>query len=203
MADWHLVKEQIITDPVYYPIQKSTGKEYVQIVKSGPDEKILDLVFSLVASAKERLYIETPYFIPDRSVLLALRTAAIRGVDVRVIIPAFPDKNLVHYAALSYVRELLQAGVRFYCYQNGFIHAKVIVSDNLACSGSANMDIRSFSDQFEINAIFYDGLVVDRLVQDFCRDLDASKELLLSTFNKQSKLQKTLEVFARLLSPLF
>ncbi|KKO55571.1 cardiolipin synthase [Paenibacillus sp. DMB20] len=203
LTDWHLVKGQIITDPVYYPIQKSAGKEFVQIVKSGPDEKILDLIFSLIVSARERIYIETPYFIPDRSVLLALRTAAIRGVDVRVIIPALPDKNLVHYAALSYVRELLQAGVRFYTYQNGFIHAKVIISDGLACSGSANMDIRSFCNQFEINAIFYDGTVVDRLVQDFYRDLGTSNELLLSAFDKQGNLQKTMEVFARLLSPLF
>ena len=203
LTDWHLVKGQIITDPVYYPIQKSAGKEFVQIVKSGPDEKILDLIFSLIVSARERVYIETPYFIPDRSVLLALRTAAIRGVDVRVIIPALPDKNLVHYAALSYVRELLQAGVRFYAYQNGFIHAKVIISDGLACSGSANMDIRSFCNQFEINAIFYDGTVVDRLVQDFYRDLGTSNEFLLSAFDKQGKLQKAAEVFARLLSPLF
>ncbi|MCQ6557196.1 cardiolipin synthase [Paenibacillus mendelii] len=203
LTDWYLVKEQTITDSVYYPIQECPGKELVQIVKSGPDETILELIFSIIVTAKKRIYIETPYFIPDPGVLLALKTAVISGIDVRVIIPAVPDKKLIYNASLSYVQELLQAGVRFYCYQKGFIHAKVIISDNLACSGSANMDMRSFCGQFELNAVFFDGKVVDRLVQDFYRDLSTSNEILLSEFEKRSRIQKTKEVFARLLSPLF
>ncbi|MGM1050507.1 MAG: cardiolipin synthase, partial [Bacillota bacterium] len=114
LTDWYLVKEQIITDSVYYPVQESQGKEFVQIVKSGPDETILELIFSFIVSAKKRIYIETPYFIPDASILLALKTAVRRGIDVRVIIPSAPDKKIVYNASLSYVQELLQAGVRFY-----------------------------------------------------------------------------------------
>ncbi|MDF2714909.1 MAG: hypothetical protein K0R28_1834 [Paenibacillus sp.] len=203
LSDWHLVKGQIITDPVYYPDQESPGGEIVQIVKSGPDETILELIFSLIVSAKKRIYIETPYFIPDPGIMLALKTAALRGVDVRVIIPAVPDKKIVYYASLSYVRELLQSGVRFYGYRKGFIHAKVVISDDLACSGSTNMDIRSFCGQFEINAVFIDGKVVDRLAQDFYRDLEVSKEIALSDFEDRPRVQSLKERFARLLSAMF
>ncbi|WP_328805601.1 phospholipase D-like domain-containing protein [Paenibacillus apii] len=100
---------------------------------------------------------EAPYFVPDPRLLFALKMAAMQGVDVRVIIPAVPDSKHVYFASLSYARELLQAGIRFYRYQKGFIHAKVIICDDKACSGSAKMDIRSFTDQFEINAIFLTG----------------------------------------------
>lgn len=203
LTDWYLVKEQIITDSAYYPVQESQGREWVQIVKSGPDETILELIFSFIVSAKKRIFIETHYFVPDPGILLALKTAVISGIDVRIIIPSVPDKKLVYYASLSYVKELLQAGVRFYCYQKGFIHAKVIISDDLACSGSANMDMRSFYGQFELNAVFFDGKVVNRMVQDFYRDLRVSNEMLLSEFEKRSTMQKMKEVFARLLSPLF
>ncbi|MBD0381035.1 cardiolipin synthase [Paenibacillus sedimenti] len=202
-TDWYEVKQQLLTAPEYYPVQESQGNEFVQIVKSGPDETILELIFSLIVSAKKRIYIETPYFVPDPSVLLALKTAAIRGVDVRIIIPAVPDSKLVYLASLSYVRELLQAGIRFYRYQKGFIHAKVIISDDVACSGSTNMDMRSFTGQFEINAVFFDGKIVDRLLKEFNRDLGESEEVLLTEFEKWRKFQKMKEVFARLLSPLF
>ncbi|WP_226000271.1 cardiolipin synthase [Paenibacillus sp. BJ-4] len=203
LTDWYLVKEQSITDFVYYPVQESQGQEFVQIVKSGPDETILELLFSFIVSAKKRIYIETPYFVPDPAILLALKTAVIRGIDVRVILPLIPDKKIVYNASLSYVQDLLQAGVRFYCYQKGFIHAKVVISDQLACSGSANMDMRSFCGQFELNAVFFDRKVVDQLVQDFYQDLSVSHELSLSEFEKRSRIQKMKEVFARLLSPLF
>ncbi|OIB01468.1 cardiolipin synthase [Paenibacillus sp. LC231] len=203
LTDWYLVKEQIIADSAYYPVQESQGREWVQIVKSGPDETILELIFSFIVSAKKRIFIETPYFVPDPGILLALKTAVISGIDVRIIIPSVPDKKLVYFASLSYVKELLQAGIRFYCYQKGFIHANVIISDDLACSGSANMDMRSFYGQFELNAVFFDGKVVNRMVQDFYRDLRVSNEMLLSEFEKRSTMQKMKEVFARLLSPLF
>ncbi len=202
-TDWYIVKRQLLTDPVYYPVQERQGNEFVQIVKSGPDETILELIFTFIVSAKKRIYIETPYFIPDPAVFLALKTAAIRGVDIRVVLPAVPDSKLVYNASLSYVREMLQAGIRFYRYQKGFIHTKVILSDDVACSGSANMDMRSFTGQFEINAVFFDGKVVNRLINEFNEDLSESEEFSLEEFEKQSIIQKLKEVFARLLSPLF
>ena len=204
LIDWFLVKGEFLTDPEYYPAQEKKRDDRVQIVKSGPDEtSMLELIFSCVVSAKKRIYIETPYFIPDPGILFALKTAAISKVDVRIILPAVPDHPIVYWASLSYVKELLQAGVRFYFYEKGFIHAKVVIADDLACSGSANMDIRSFCGQFELGAVFFNGGVVDRLVRDFVRDLSVSKEILLAQFESRSNFQKCKETFARLLSPLF
>ncbi|WP_223066331.1 cardiolipin synthase [Paenibacillus caui] len=203
LTDWYTVKGKWVTGPAYYPVSDHQGGEWAQIVKSGPDEPIHELIFSFIVSAKKRLYIETPYFVPDPGILLAIKTAVLSGVDVRIIIPGTPDKKLVYNCTLSYVQEMLEAGVRFYCYQKGFLHAKVLISDDLACSGSTNMDMRSFSDQFELNAVFFDRKIVDRLVQDFFTDLGASQEIQLSEFEKRPTLQKMREIFSRLLSPLF
>ncbi|MCE3201304.1 cardiolipin synthase [Paenibacillus sonchi] len=203
LTDWYVVKGQLLTDSSYVPVQESHGRDIVQIVKSGPDETILELIFTLIISAKQRIYIETPYFIPDPGVLLAIKTAVMGGVDVRIIIPGTPDKKLVYNCSLSYVQELLQAGVRFYCYQQGFLHAKVLISDDLACSGSTNMDLRSFCDQFELNAVFFDRKIVNRLTDDFFTDLSVSNEIVQSEFEKRPPQQKMKEVFARLLSPFF
>lgn len=202
-ADWLFVKRQLLNDPGCYPVVSDQGSEFVQIVKSGPDVTILELIFTLIVSANKRIYIETPYFVPDSAILLALKTAAMRGVDVRVIIPEVPDSKIVYWASLSYVEEMLQAGVRFYRYQKGFLHAKVIISDDVACSGSANMDMRSLIGQFELNAVFFGGKVVNRLIADFIEDLEQSHEILLKEFKKRPKPQKLREVFARLLSSLF
>lgn len=203
LTDWHIATRQMLTESAYYPIQDCQGDEFVQIVKSDPGETMLTLIFSLIVSAKKRIWMETPYFIPDPGIRLALKTAVKSGVDVRVIIPETPDKQLVYNASLSYVQEMLDAGVRFYRYQKGFLHAKVIVADDLACSGSANMDIRSFCAQFELNAVFLDKRVVERLVHDFYTDLGDSEEVLPAEFAKRSSIQKMKEVFSRLLSPLF
>ncbi len=204
LADWFLVKGELLTDPDYYPVQDKKGNDRMQIVKSGPDEtSMLELIFSCIVSAKKRIYIATPYFVPDPGILFALKTAAAGTVDVRIILPAVPDHRIVYWASLSYVKELLHSGVRFYFYEKGFIHAKVVIADDLACSGSANMDIRSFCSQFELGAVFFDGKVVDRLVCDFVRDLSASREILLPQFESRSKFQRCKEAFARLLSPLF
>jgi cardiolipin synthase len=201
--DWFCVKRRLLTDPVYYPVQPAQGNELIQIIKSDPDETILELIFTFVASAKKRIYIETPYFVPDSGVLLALKTAAMRGVDVRIVIPAVPDTKLVYWASLSYVQEMLDAGVRVYRYQKGFIHAKVILCDDVACAGSANLDMRSFTGQYEINAMFFDDQVVNRLHADFFCDLNECEEIKPEEFGARPASLKAKETFARLLSALF
>lgn len=203
LTDWYFVKGEQLTGPEWYPPQNGQGNEQVQVVKSGPDETILELIFTCAASARKRIYMETPYFVPDAAILLALKTAAACGVDVRIILPAVPDSKIVYWAALSYVEELLQAGVRFFLYEKGFIHAKVVIADDLACSGSANMDIRSLCGQFELNAVFYDEKTVNRLLSDFQQDLLASREVHLPQYEKRPVLQKSKEALARLFSPLF
>lgn len=203
LADWLKVKGQIPDDEAYFPDPPGAGQEFVQIVRSGPKESLHELIFSLIVSAKERLYIETPYFIPDPAVMLALKTAAAKGVDVAVVLPGKPDKKLVYTATMSYVRELLPSGIRFYRYRKGFIHSKVIISDNVAFSGSANLDMRSFWGQFEIDAVFWDGNAAGRLAQDFFRDLEEGEAIKPAEFAKRNWKQRAYEVWARLLSPLF
>ncbi|MEX1030834.1 MAG: cardiolipin synthase [Paenibacillaceae bacterium] len=203
LTDWYLLRGQWLTDSIYYPEQERLGDEFVQIVKSDPDEPILQLIFSCIVSAKKRIYIQSPYFIPDSSIVLALKTAALKGIDVRIIIPASLDSKMVYRATLSYVEELLRCGVRFYSYNNGFIHSKVLIADDLVCSGSANMDIRSLCSHFELNAIFINDIITDRMLEDFNRDLTDSEEILLPDFEKRSKRTRLKEGFARLLSPLF
>lgn len=203
LTDWHAVTGEWIQGAGYFPDQPFAGNETVRIIKSGPDEKILELMFTLIASAKRRVYIETPYFVPEPGIALALKTAALSGVDVRVIIPAVPDYKLVYGATLSYVRELKPSGIRFFRYRKGFLHAKMIICDDIACSGSTNMDMRSLAGQFEIDALFADGTVVERLVQAFRMDQEASEEVRAGELEGRPLPARLNEVIARLLSPLF
>ncbi|RAV20251.1 cardiolipin synthase [Paenibacillus contaminans] len=207
LTDWSFVTGKNLSDPRFYPEHDCDSQELVQIVTSGPDEhwdSILEVYFASISTAKNRVYIATPYFIPDPSIMMALKTAAISGVDVRIILPGVPDTRIVHLASLSYLEELMQAGVRFYQYQRGFIHAKVLIADHtLATVGTANLDMRSFYSNFELNAVMFNKSVINRLERDFVQDLKDSKELTLANFEKRSRLQRGKEVVARLLSPLF
>ncbi|MBM7567347.1 cardiolipin synthase [Paenibacillus sacheonensis] len=206
MQDWWFTSKTRLTGPNYMPAHHCVGREQVQIVASGPNNKeaaILECVFAAVAVAKSRIYITTPYFIPDPSVLMALRTAALSGVDVRIIIPYVADTKLVLFASLSYVEEMLAAGVRVYRYHKGFVHAKVMIVDELLASvGTANMDMRSFFSNFEINALLFDAKAIKRLEDDFMTDLKDCEEMNRSEFQMRPAWQKAGEVAARMLSPL-
>lgn len=202
LTDWHFITGRLLAGEEYYPQPERAGTERVQIVKSGPDRPLLDLLFACVTAAKRRIYVETPYFIPDPAIRLALTTAARSGVDVRIVLPAKPDHRFVHRASLSYAAELARAGVRFYAYNKGFIHSKVVIVDDFACSGSANMDIRSFSNQFELNAMFYDRPTVGRLLEDFVADLRNSTEMTEDMLHSRTFGQRMGERLVRLLSPM-
>lgn len=206
MRDWWFTARERLEKPEYLPEHGCIGEEQVQIVASGPDtssDAILEGVFSAISAAKEKVYIATPYFIPDPSVLMSLRTAALSGVDVRIILPHGSDSKLVLYSSLSYVEDLLMAGVRIYRYRKGFIHAKVMIVDRLLASvGTANMDMRSFFSNFEINAHVYSAKAISRLEEDFMADLEDCYELTLHEFEKRPRMQKAAEVVAHMLSPL-
>ncbi|QYR24276.1 cardiolipin synthase [Paenibacillus sp. sptzw28] len=206
MRDWWYTAKERLSGEQYLPKHGCLGTEQVQIVSSGPNstvDAILECVFSAIAVAKSRIYISTPYFIPDPSVLMGLRIAALSGVDVRLIIPYVADSRLVLAATLSYVEDLLDAGVRVYRYKKGFIHAKVLlVDDLLALVGSANFDMRSFFSNFELNALLFDDKAIKRLDDDFLQDLKDSEELNLSRFKRRPRWQKAGEAIARMLSPL-
>ncbi|UVI31634.1 cardiolipin synthase [Paenibacillus spongiae] len=206
LRNWWFTAKERLSNPAYLPEHSCEGTEQVQIIASGPDsvaDAILECVFAAVSVAKNRIYITTPYFIPDPSVLMGLRTAALSGVDVRIIIPYVADSKLVLYASLSYVEDLLGVGVRIYRYHKGFVHSKVLIVDKLLASvGTANMDMRSFFSNFELNALLFDKTAIRRLEEDFMSDLEACEELNLYTFRQRPRWQKASEVVARMLSPL-
>ncbi|TVY08420.1 cardiolipin synthase [Paenibacillus cremeus] len=207
LTDWMFVSGQRLAEPDYFPEHDYPARKPVQIISSGPDahwDAILEMYFGAITAAKKRVFITTPYFIPDPSIIMSLKTAAISGIDVRIIYPQKADSRLVGYASLSFMEELMQAGVRFYAYQKGFAHAKVVIIDDLlACVGTANMDMRSFFSNFELNAVLYDKDTIHRLENDFLLDLKECVEVKLEVFERRSRLKKGKEVFARLLSPLF
>ncbi|KIV57605.1 cardiolipin synthetase [Aneurinibacillus migulanus] len=207
LKDWFFVTEENIEGDSYYPsLIEEPGEELIQIASSGPDsdwESIWQMYFSIIATAQEKIYITSPYFVPDDSISMALKTAALSGLDVRILLPSRPDHQTVFWASRSYFQELLEAGVRFYLYQPGFVHAKILLVDGVVASiGTANMDIRSFQHNFEVNAIIYNSNSVYKLEEDFINDLMDSKELTLKEYKRRPWHHRILESVARLLSPL-
>ena len=179
------------------------GNKSMQIVASGPDYKesnIRDSYLKMINNAKESIIIETPYLIPDEAILTSLKLAVNSGVDVKIIIPGVPDKKSVYYATLSYVRELISSGVKIYRY-NGFMHSKLlIVDDDIVNIGSANMDRRSFSLNFEINAIVYDKEFNKENKRIVSKELEDS--ILMNDEKRNNIFSKILEKLARLFSPI-
>lgn len=205
--DWEFAsKKETSINQSYLHEESKENNVGVQIVSSGPDSKwpsVKDGYMKMISDAVEKIYIETPYFIPDDSILEALRVAGLSGVDVRVMIPNKPDHPFVYWASMSYIGELLEAGVRFFTYEEGFLHSKVILSDDFVSSvGTANLDIRSFQLNFEVNAFIYDEVTNLKLTEKFIDDLSLCKEITLEEYRKRSYIVKIKESFSRLLSPI-
>lgn len=205
--DWRFAAKEEIKASRSYLHQKKEEKDVgMQIVSSGPDSKwpsIKDGYMKMISDASDKLYIETPYFIPDESIFEALRIACLSGVDVRVMIPNKPDHPFVYWASMSYIGELLQAGAKVYTYENGFLHSKVVIADKFLSSvGTANLDIRSFRLNFEVNAFIYDKDTNSKLTERFLDDLDICKEITLEEYEKRSAYIKLKESVSRLLSPM-
>ena len=177
-----------------------------QIVSSGPDtqwKNIRNGYFKMINEAESNVFLTTPYFVPDDGIFEALRVAALSGLDVRIIIPGNPDLFFVYWASMSYLGELLEAGVRVYQYEKGFIHAKVLTIDGTVSSvGSANMDIRSFDLNFEVNAFMYDAGITKILEDDFLKDLHSSVEITKEWYRRRKWWFKVREAIARLISPM-
>lgn len=206
LKDWEMATRRNPRDAGFFPVHQCKGSEAVQIVAGGPnrrDDAIHETLFAAMSVAKERIWITTPYFIPDASIAMALKIAAMSGVDVRLIVPLVPDTYLVHAATMSYVDEMMSYGVRFWQYSRGFIHAKVVIVDHLMASvGTANLDLRSFFSNFETNALLFDGNRISELERDFLQDLRDSQEIELSAFRKRPRRIKAKQALARMLSPL-
>ncbi|HNV53264.1 MAG TPA: phospholipase D-like domain-containing protein, partial [Tenuifilaceae bacterium] len=160
--------------------------------------------FLAITRATHHIYISSPYFIPNESILTALKTAALSGVDVRIILPGKSDSPVVYWSSLSFVSELLDAGIKVYLFQNGFDHSKLIMIDSAFSSvGSANMDIRSFEDNFEVAAIIYDEQITKNLESSFMDKLIQCQIITPENWSKRPLKHSYKEALARLISPLF
>lgn len=225
--DWnYATRENLFTNAMYFGLMDTDGQDEkqpekelldemetggwepigVQIVNSGPDtgrRQIRNNYLQLFHKARERIYIQTPYFVPDDAVLTALKIAAQSGIDVRLMIPCMPDHPFVYWATYSYAGELVAAGAKCYVYENGFLHAKgVTVDGRVSCYGTANMDIRSFELNFEVNAVIYDEETTLRLEKIFEEDLSKCREITEEVYASRELWIRIKEQCSRLLSPL-
>lgn len=207
MEDWLFAAEELVgVSPRYFPPPSHRDGHVVQVVASGPDSTnhaIHRLFFTAITEARQRLWATTPYFVPDEPILTAMLSAALRGVDVRLLVPRKGDSRLVDLAARSYFPELLEAGIRILEYGPRFIHAKTfVVDDDVAIIGTANLDNRSFRLNFEIAAVLYGEPENDALARAFEEDSRHSRELSLDDVAGEPFLRRLGQAGARLLSPL-
>jgi cardiolipin synthase len=207
MADWFFVSKEILSGEAYFKtFRPGTGKKLVQIVSSGPDsdwESIGQAYFSAIASAREKVFIASPYMIPPSDIIYAMKTAALGGIDIRVLLPGKSDAIITKWGTNSYLEELLETGVKIYLYQPGFMHSKLMVVDGIFSTvGTANLDSRSLETNFEVNAMIYDKEIAAAIEKQFLDDLNQSRTILLEEWKTRSRISKAKESFARLLSPM-
>lgn len=208
LVDWFYADRTLITNRKYYPDTAiKANNNLIQIVTSSPTNVWAELeqgYIKVLLSAKRYVYMETPYFLPTEPILFALRTAALSGVDVRLMVPFKMDSKLVQLASQSYLNQIIASGVKVLCYKNGFNHSKLLVSDdNIATIGSANIDFRSFENNFEANAFFYDKTMAERVKNIFFTDESQCIPLQnIKEINHNSFIYRLWESIVRLLSPL-
>ena len=208
--DWYNTtsNEDVLHEKYFLINQRSDsdGSIPMQLPTSGYDSRwpsILHSYFSVITMAQKYIYLTTPYFIPEPSVLTALKTAAMRGVDVVILLTGVPDQLLPYWAAFSYFDELLSSGVKIYHYKDGFMHAKTMTCDDVLCSvGTANFDIRSFKLNYEVNAMMYDKKITQQLNDQFAKDLEHAREYTLADLKRKSFGVRMRNSLVRLMSPL-
>lgn len=206
LQDWYYMTNKSIASPEYLsPDLEESIHGGVQLIAGGPDNEwsvIKNIFFSMITSAEKSVWIASPYFIPDEDIFSALKIAALSGIDVRLLVPQKPDKKIVFYASRSYFPELLDAGVKIYEYEKGFMHSKiVIVDEELASIGTSNMDMRSFHLNFEVNAFLYRTRSTDKLVNEYLNDIQSSNEINVEKFKTRQIRYRIIESTSRLLSP--
>ncbi len=207
LMDWRFAsKKDFFMEEKYFPRKQYIDNTAVQIISSGPDSEwcsIRNTYLKLINKAENSIYIETPYFIPDDSILTALKIACLSGVDVKIIIPCKPDHPFIYWASKSYIWELVECGAKCYTYDNGFIHSKMVSVDGKMCTiGTANMDIRSFNLNFEVNAIIYGTRTTSVVDKAFEADILQSTLLTPEHYSNRSLIIKFKEAISRLLSPI-
>lgn len=209
MTSWFNTTQEKLTRDELFPNLYSLPDEQmpIQITTSGPDsqwEAIRQLYLLMIMAAETRLYIQSPFFIPDTSIAEALKAAALSGVDVRVMCaPRGTAYTLPYWAANTYFTDMVEAGVRVFLYQKGYLHAKTVSIDSAVCSvGTANMDIRSFGINYEVNCVIYDDAVACQLEADFELDIKDCYEFNLEEYRSRPFYKRLRDSACRLFSPL-
>lgn len=206
IEDWDFATGENLRGEKYFPRLPPVGDAVVQIVASGPDQEqnaFRELIFAAVSVARERLWIATPYFVPDGGIIDALRLVKRMGVDVRVLFPLRPDHWLTHYAGCYLIGDLLPEGIRFYQYARGMMHAKFLMTDGRwAYVGSSNFDNRSLHLNFEANCVVHSPPLIAELEQTFLKDLEDSILLEPEVFARRPFSTRIIENCCRLFSPV-
>ena len=208
VTSWFNTTREKLADECYFP-PPETGNRFlpVQIITAGPDSQwaaIRQLYFLMIMAAEKHVYIQSPFFIPDESIAEALKAAALSGVEIKMMFaPRGTTYRTPYWAANTYFADMARAGIRIFLYQKGYFHPKTISIDTNVCSiGTANMDIRSFSLDYEVNAVIYDSQVAQELETDFRRDLEHCTEFSLEEYESRNVLLRFRDSLSRLLSPL-
>ncbi len=208
LTDWYFATGIQLRDKEKYlsPAGMNAGETAVQIATSGPDSDwatILQAYFAAINKATDHIYISTPYFMPGESLLTALKVAALSGIDVRIMLPSLSDSKIVYLASRSYISELLEARIKVDLYTEGFNHSKIMtIDDHFSSIGTANMDNRSFEDNFEVTAMIYDSRVTDQIERRFLQDLEGCVKLTRKHWATRPRGEMLKESVARLFSPL-
>jgi cardiolipin synthase len=205
LQDWHWASGAVLTLPIVTPIC-SQGDIPSIVVPTGPADEMHTctlMLLALITSAKKRLWISSPYFVPDETVYDALQLAALRGVDVRIMLPAKPDHILVYLSAFSYLESGESVGVKFYRYRSGFLHQKVwVIDDDFSAVGTANLDNRSMHLNFEITLLFADKAFTAAVADMLGRDFDASTLATSGDLQRRGLMFRFAVRVARLFSPI-
>lgn len=206
LSDWSATTKQAVGGPAYFPAPERLTDNVMQIVPSGPLGKwrtLLQAVEYAVSRAAQRVWIETPYYLPSETLNAALQEAALAGIDVRLMLPERSDSRVVDLASHSYLDDMMQAGVKIAFYTPGFLHSKLLlIDDDLAVVGSANMDFRSFEHNFEVNAFVYDRAFNARLAAIYETDLGDCRRVTPGDWFRRPRTRRWAESFMRIFSPL-
>jgi cardiolipin synthase A/B len=206
-ADWFFVKNENLVGSKYFKPLTDLPGTAVQISASGPDsdwESISQAFFAAITSARKDVFIVTPYLMPPPSILNALKVAALGGINVQILMPEFSDSHIPQWGSFSFVEELLEAGVRIFFYQKGFIHSKLMMVDGIFSSvGTTNLDFRSLETNFEINTFIFDASFTRQLSGYFHADLLNSREIFFNEWKKRTRFARWKESLAHLISPMY
>lgn len=206
-VDWNAMGRDLLVDEyVPAPGETQTGHLGMQFVTSGPSDHWSNIAFvflQAISQARKCIYIQTPYFLPTDALLRALQASALAKVDVRIMLPRRSDSDMLRYASFSYIKECLQAGVKFYLYEKGMLHSKaMLVDDEFTTIGSTNFDFRSVEHNFESNLFIYSREFNEQMRAQFLMDQEDCHRVTMTEWRRRPRLQRAKESFMRIFAPI-